>query len=380
MQLSEQQVLIQRTADSIATQELVPRASKVDKEQMFPTESLNRLAQSGFMGLTVPEELGGGGADSLSFVLVMESLGRGCGSTALVYLTHAIVAKLVASAGNEEQKGRLLPPMVAGKKLGALAATESSSGSNALAIKSRAIGNGSSFVVNGSKTFITSAEEADIYVVILGTDLAKGPADLSALVLERGMPGFTFGKKEEFMGLRGAANGELVFTDCKVPRTNLLGPENGYVGISAAYAGLAMLGMAGLSLGIAQAAVDAATQYAKARQIGGQAISQFQGIQYLISEMTISLAAARAFAYSAAAQLDQKQASPLPAYMAKLHATEAAIDIANKALQVHGGTGYSRDLPVERYYRDARGLNVHFTPTEVLKGMLGKMLMGMPPM
>ena len=277
------------------------------------------------MGLTVPESLGGGGVDNLSFVTVLESLGRGCGCTALVYLTHVLVARLVAVAGTDDQRTRILPSLVAGRRLATLAATESASGSNTLAIKTRAVGDGGNLIVNGTKSFITSAGEADVYVVILSTDKAKSPLELSALIIEKGTPGFSFGKREDFMGLRGASNGELIFEDCRVPRTNLLGPENGYIGISSAFAGLAMLGIAGIALGIAQASVDAATEHAKTRKIGGQPISQFQGIQFLISEMTVSLAAARALSYSAAEQLDnQKQPSPLPLYMTKLHATETA--------------------------------------------------------
>ncbi len=198
--------------------------------------------------------------------------------------------------------------------------------------------------------------------------------------MEKGTPGFSFGKKEDNMGLRGTSDGELIFQDCRVPRTNLLGPENGYLAIMPRFVGPALLGMAGISLGIAQVAVDATVKHAKTREIGGQSIGQYQGVQYLIAEMSTALAAARALTYSAAQQLDSQQPpSPLPLYMAKLYATEMAIEVAHKALQVHGGHGYSRELPVERYYRDARGLTLHFTPSEMLKGVLGKMLMGMPP-
>jgi alkylation response protein AidB-like acyl-CoA dehydrogenase len=182
------------------------------------------------------------------------------------------------------------------------------------------------------------------------------------------------------MGHRASSDVELIFQDFRVPKANLLGEENGYLAVMPKFAGLAMVGAAAISLGIAQAAVDAATEHAKTREVAGQPIGQYQGVQYLIAEMSTALAAARALTYSAAQQLDGPQPpSPLPLYMAKLHATEMAIEVAHKALQVHGGTGYSRELPLERYYRDARGLTLHFTPSEMLKGMLGRMLMGMPP-
>ena len=182
------------------------------------------------------------------------------------------------------------------------------------------------------------------------------------------------------MGLRGTSDGELIFQDCRIPKTNLLGTENGYLAVMPKFAGLGMVGTAGVSLGIAQAAVDAAVEHAKTREIAGQSIGHYQGVQYLIAETSTALAAARALTYSAAQQMDgPPPPSPLPLYMAKLYATEMAIDVTQKALQVHGGTGYSRELPLERYYRDARGLTLHFTPSEMLKGMLGKMLLDMPP-
>lgn len=380
MNLSNEQELIQQTARDIAGRELAPRAAKVDREQVFPREGLKKLAEAGFLGITVPEAMGGGGADTLSFVLATEAIAGGCASTTLVFLTHGVVARALAAAGSDEQKNRFLSALIAGHRLGALAATEPTSGSNPLAITTKAVGDGNDFIVNGTKTFITAAEEAEVYLVILRTDRARSPVDLSALIIEKGTPGFSFGKKEDFMGLRGASDGELIFQDCRVPRTNLLGPENGYLTIMPQFVGPALLGMAGISLGIAQAAVDAAVEHAKTREIAGQSIGQYQGVQYLIAEMSTALAAARALTYSAAQQLDSQQSpSPLPLYMAKLYATEMAIEVAHKALQVHGGHGYSRELPVERYYRDARGLTLHFTPSEMLKGVLGKMLMGMPP-
>ncbi len=380
MNLSDEQKMIKETASKIAQQELAPRAANVDREQIFPRDGLQKLAEAGFLGITVPEALGGEGSDTLSFVLVAEAIAKACASTALVFTTHSVVARALVVASSDEQKRRVLPELVAGKKMAAFAATEPASGSNPFAIATKAGSDGDDFIVNGTKVFITGAEEADVYLVILRTDQAKGPADLSALIIEKGTPGFSFGKKEDSMGLRGASDGELIFQDCKVNKTNLLGEENGYLAVMPRFVGLALIGTAGISLGIAQSAVDAAVEHGKTREIAGQSIGQYQGIQYLIAEMNTTLAAARALTYSAAQQMDgPPPPSPLPIYMAKLNATEMAIDVTQKALQVHGGTGYSRELPLERYYRDARGLTLHFTPSEMLKGMLGKMIMGMPP-
>jgi alkylation response protein AidB-like acyl-CoA dehydrogenase len=380
MNLTDAQMKIQTAAQDLSLKELAPQAARVDKERSFPLDGLNKLGAAGFLGLTIPQALGGGGADSVSFVLATEAIARSCASTALVFLTHNLVTRALAVAGTDEQKQRLLPAMIAGEKLGALAVTEADSGSNSLAVATKAIADGDSFIVNGTKTLITGAEQAQVYIVVLRTDGAKTPLDLSAIIIEKGTPGFSFGKKSDFMGLCGASNGDLVFENCQVSRTNLLGTENGYMGVSPAYASHAMLGMAAISLGIAQAAVDAANEHAKTRQVGGQPISGYQGVQFLIAEMNTALEASRALTYSAAQQLDSQQPPPpLPLYMAKLHATEMAVDVANKALEVHGGTGYSRELSLERYYRDARGLTLHFSTSEKLKELLGKMLMGLPP-
>jgi alkylation response protein AidB-like acyl-CoA dehydrogenase len=380
MNFTDEQKIIQETARKIAQQELAPKAAEVDRDQAFPVDGLQQLAKAGFLGMVVPEALGGGGTDTLSFVLGVEAIAQGCASTALLFLTHNVVSRALAAAGSDDQKSRFLPALIRGERLGAVAATEPDAGSNTLAIATKAKAEGDDFVVNGTKAFITAAEEAEVYLVVLRTGQAKTPVDLSALIIEKGTPGFSFGKKDEGMGLRGISWGELVFEDCRVPKVNLLGAENGYLGVAMSFAGLAMVGAAATSLGIAQGSVEATIAHAKTRVIADQPIGNYQGIQFLVAEMNTILAAARALTYSAARQLDRPQpASPIPLYMAKLYATETAIEVTHKALQVHGGSGYSRELPLERYYRDARGLTLHFTPSEMLKGMMGKMLMGMPP-
>jgi alkylation response protein AidB-like acyl-CoA dehydrogenase len=267
LNLSNEQKMVRETANKIALQELAPRAADVDRERIFPRYGLQKLAEAGFLGITVPEAMGGGGSDTLSFVLVAEAIAKACPSTALVFVTHAVVSRALAIAGSDEQKKRLLQAITAGKKLAAFAATEPASGSNPFAITTKAGSDGDDFVVNGAKHFITGAEEAEVYLAILRTDQAKSPADLSALIIEKGTPGFSFGKKEDGMGLRGSSDGELIFQDCRVHRTNLLGAENGYLAVMPKFAGLAMVGTAGISLGIAQAAVDAAIEHAKTREI-----------------------------------------------------------------------------------------------------------------
>ena len=383
MNLTSDQKMIWDTVSKIAKQELAPRAAEVDRKQIFPKVGLQKLAEAGFLGITVPEAMGGVGADTLSFVLAVEAIARGCASTASVFVAHAVVAGALVVAGTEEQRKRFLPALIAGRRLGAYAVTEPASGTNPFATTTKAVSDGECFVVNGTKTFITSSEEAEVYVVILRTDKARSPADLSALIIEKGTPGFSFGKKEDHMGLRGGSDGELIFEDCRVPKTNLLGTENGYLAILPKFQGLVMLGAAAISLGIADAAADAAINHGKTREVAGQSIGNYQGIQYLVAEMNTALASAKALTYSSAEQLDGngwQSPSPLPLYMAKLCATETAINVTDKALQVHGGAGYSRELPLERYYRDARGGTLHFVTSEMLRGMLGRMLMDMPPL
>jgi butyryl-CoA dehydrogenase len=380
MNLSDDQKMIREAASDIAKHELEPMSAEVDTEKMFPRDGLLKLAKADFLGMTVPAAMGGGGVDNLSFVLAAEEMAKGCASTAAVFVTQEVVARALVVAGSEDQKSRLLPSMIADRRLGAFAATEPVSGANPFAVATKAVSDGGDFIVDGSKTMIHCSEEADVYLIVLRTDQSKSPADLSILIIDKGTPGFSFGKKEDNMGFRGTSDGELIFQDCKVPRANLLGAENGSLAILSQILGLGMLGAAAISLGIAQAATDAAINHAKTREVAGQPIGQYQGVQYLLAEMGIALAGARALTYSAAEQLDGLEPpSPIPIYMAKLCATEMAIDVAQKAMQVHGGTGYSRELPLERYYRDARGLTLHFTPSEMLKGMLGKMLMDMPP-
>jgi alkylation response protein AidB-like acyl-CoA dehydrogenase len=378
--LTNKQETIQEAATQIAREELAPRAAAVDRDLAFPAEGLGKLGTEGLLGLTVPEGLGGGGADALSFVLATEAIAQACASTALLFLTHGVVSRAVAAAGSDAQKDRYLPGMVRGEQLGAIAVSEPDAGASAGALSLRAKTDGDDLVIDGVKSFVTAAGAADVYVVVLRTEEAKGPLDLSALLVEKGTPGFSVGEPYEGMGMRGTSWGELAFEGCRVPRTNLLGPENGYPQVAMSYASLAMVGTAGIALGIAQAAVDAAVAHAKNRVIAGQAIGEYQGVQFLLAEMGTELAAARALTLSATQQLDAPPPSPVPLYMAKLHATEMAIDVARKALQVHGGHGYRRALPLERYYRDARALTLHFTPSELLKSMLGRMLMGMPPM
>jgi butyryl-CoA dehydrogenase len=268
--------------------------------------------------------------------------------------------------------------MAKGEKLGAFCVHESNCGSNALALETKAVLEKDEYVVNGSKIFITNAQEAEIYAVLVRTDPTKGPQGISMLLIEKGTNGFSFGKQEEKMGLNGTSSRELFFQDCRVPKENLLGNEGeGLKIVAQAIIGFGFFGAAAISLGIAQAALDASIKHAKERIIAGNPIGANQLMQALITEMSLGVDTTRAFLYPTASRRDVNPSGPIVgALKVKLYASEVAIDVTDKALQVHGGHGYCRDFPIERYYRDARGLTLHFKTTELLKADIGKMLIG----
>jgi alkylation response protein AidB-like acyl-CoA dehydrogenase len=376
--LSKDHKIIKETVSKIAQKELALRAAEVDKTHSFVWEGLKRLKEADVLGLAIPSEYEGMGMDTLSFVLAIEEIAKACASTALAVVSHSICSYIILCAGDDKQKRKYLPSMTKGERLGAFCVHESNCGSNALALETRAVLEGEEYIVNGSKIFITNAQEAEIYAVLVRTDPSKGPEGISMLLIDKGTEGFSFGRKEEKMGLNGTSSRELFFQDCRVPKENLLGREGeGLKAVSQAIIGFGFFGAAAISLGIAQAALDASIKHAKERVIAGNPIGANQLIQSLITEMSLGIDTARALLYSAASRRDTDPPAPIvDALKVKLYASEVAIAITNKALQVYGGHGYCKDFPVERYYRDARGFTLHFKTTELLKADIGKMLMG----
>lgn len=378
--LSETQELLRKTAREIAQKELAPKAAEIDRSYLFPWESVRKLAAAGLLGMVVPSEWGGGGMDTLSFVLSVEQIAKVCASTALIMVTHTSVCKGILVAGNAAQKRRFLPALSRGERLGAFAVHEAGCGSISAAIETRAEvkDKGGDFLVNGSKIFITNAGEAEVYLVLVRTDPSKGTQGISLLIIEKGIPGFSFGKKDERMGLNGVSSRELFFQDCQVSPENLLGKEGeGSSIVGQALINFAFLGAAAISTGIAQAALEAAISHARERRIAGIPIGAHQAIQFLIAEMSLSVAAARSLLYQAVFNIDNAaSAPPIDTRQAKLYASEMAIEVTHKALQVYGGHGYHKDFPLERYYRDARGLTLHYKTSELIKEDIGKMLTG----
>ena len=376
LNLSKDHKIVKETVSKIAQKELVPRASEIDRTHSFVWEGLKKLKEADVLGLVIPSEYDGMGMDTLSFVVAIEEIAKACASTALAVVSHSICSYIILCTGNEEQKKKYLPSMAKGERLGAFCVHESNCGSNALALETRAVLEGNDYIVSGSKIFITNAQEAEIYTALVRTDPSKGPQGISMLLIEKGPEGFSFGKKEEKMGLNGTSSRELFFQDCRVSKENLLGKEGeGLKPVGQAIIGFGFFGAAAISLGIAQAALDASIKHAKERVIAGNPIGANQLIQSLITEMSLGVDTARALLYSAASRRDTNPPSPIvDALKVKLYASEVAVDVTNKALQVYGGHGYCKDFPIERYYRDARGLTLHFKTTELLKIDIGKVM------
>ena len=376
--LSEDHKIIKETVSKIAQKELAPKAAEIDKTGSFVWDGLKKLKEADVLGLAIPTEYEGIGMDTLSFVLAIEEIAKACASTGLSVISHSICSHIILSVGNNEQKKKYLAGLAKGEKLGAFCVHESNCGSNALALETRAVLEGNDYIVNGSKIFITNAQEAEVYAVLVRTDPSKGPQGLSMLLIEKGTEGFSFGKKEEKMGLNGTSSRELFFQDCRVPKENLLGNEGeGLKIVSQVIIGFGFFGAAAISLGIAQAALDASLKHAKERVIAGNPIGANQLIQSLITEMSLGVDTVRALLYSAALRRDTNPPLPIvDALKVKLYASEIAIDVTNNAIQIHGGHGYCRDFPIERYHRDARGLALHFKTTELLKADVGKILIG----
>jgi butyryl-CoA dehydrogenase len=376
---SDEQRLIQQTVKEIARKELAPRSAEIDQYSKFPLDGVEKLTSAGILGMTVPQEYGGSAADDLSFVLAVEEIARACASTALITVTHEAVCRAILVAGNETQKGRFLPPLTQGEKLGAFAVHEVDSGADASAITTRAVTDGDDYIVNGTKMFITNAREADIFLVLVRTDDSNDYQDISLLTIEKDTPGFSLGAKYRKMGLNGIASNELIFQDCRVPKENLLGSEgNGIQTVVKSLISLGFLGAAAISLGLANEALERSILHARERVIRGKPIGTHQGIQFLVAEMGVSVDAIGSLLYWTVLKKENSDSNEIvDALKVKLYASELAIEVTDRALQVHGGHGYSDELPLERFYRDARGLSLHFKTTELLKGDIGRALLNL---
>ena len=353
--LTEEQEQLRKEIREFAAREIAPNVMRWDEASEFPLEVVRKLGEMGLMGVIFPVELGGAGLGYVDYALAVEELSAVDGSIGIIVASHnSLCTNHIFVAGNEEQKRRYIPLLASGKWLGAWGLTEPGSGSDAGSARATAVRKGDRWVLNGNKTFITNGHYADVSVIIAVTDKSKGTRGLSAFVVEKGTPGFRAGKKENKLGLRASDTSELIFEDCEIPRENLLGQEGeGFIDSMRILDG-GRISIAALSLGIGRGAFDAARRYSKQRHQFGKAISEFQGIQWKIADMATQLDAARLLTLRAAVMKDAGQKTTLESSMAKLMASEVAVRVCDEAVQLHGGYGFIKDYPVEKFYRDVK--------------------------
>ncbi len=373
--LSAEQEMIKKTIRELVESEIAPKASEYDEKREFPWDNMRKLGELGVLGMHVPKDLGGSELDPISQVLVMEEVGRGCASTAISLEAHTTSTYVLARFGSEDQKKRFLPSLARGKRLGAIAVTEPVAGSDVAGIQTSARREGDHYVLNGTKAFITNAQVADVYIVFAKTDKERGAKGISAFIVEKGTPGFDFGKREVMLGFRAAYIGELVFNDCQVPRENLIGEEGAGFRIALQTFDVAKIAFAALSVGVAQAALDEAVEYAKQRVAFGQPIANLEAIQFMLADMAKEVELARLMVYKAAWLRQAGQPFSKEAALAKLSAAEVAMHVATRAVQIHGGYGYTSDFPVERFLRDAKGTEIGLGTSEIQRLIIARELL-----
>jgi len=364
--LSEEHELLRQTVRDFAEKEVGPTAAERDEEERFDREIFNKMAELGLTGIPWPEEYGGAGMDYLAYAIAVEELSRVCASTGVTLSAHVSLGSFpIFKYGTEEQKKKYLKPLALGEKIGAFGLTEPAAGSDAGSLKTTAVRDGDYYVLNGSKIFITNAGEAETYVVFANVDKTKGHKGISAFIVEKGTPGFSFGKKEKKLGIRSSPTMELVFENCRIPKENLLGEEGQGFKIALSTLDGGRIGIAAQALGIAQGAYEAAVKYAKERTQFGKPIADFQGISFMLADMATKIQAARFLVYHAAWLESNHIPHGKAAAMAKLFASETAMEVTTKAVQVFGGYGYTREYPVERMMRDAKITEIYEGTSEV---------------
>ena len=369
--LNKDQEMIRDLARQIARDRVVPVRAELDEKEEFPWEIMKLLAQSGLFGVFLPEAYGGTGGGCLDLCVATEELSRACGGVAVSYAASALGAYPILLFGTEEQKKKYLTQVASGEKLAAFALTEPNAGSDAAAVQTTAVKKGDTYVLNGTKQWITNGGEAAIYSVIASTDRSRGVRGLSAFIVEKDTPGFTFGKKEKKMGIRASATRELAFNECVIPDANRLGREGVGFLVAMKTFDQSRPGVAAQAVGIAQGALDAAVAYSKERHQFDKPISSFQGIQFMLAEMATLVEAARALVYSVAKAIDAgaKDVSRESA-MAKLFASDVAMRVTTDAVQIFGGYGYMRDYPVEKMMRDAKITQIYEGTNQIQRNII----------
>ncbi|MBQ6076880.1 MAG: acyl-CoA dehydrogenase [Clostridia bacterium] len=364
--LTKEQLLVRKMVREFAENEVKPIASEIDEEERFPAETVEKMAKLGMMGIYFPKEYGGAGGDALSYAITVEELAKVCGTTAVIVSAHtSLCCAPIFENGTEEQKKKYLPDLCSGRKLGAFGLTEPNAGTDASGQQTTAVLDGDHYVLNGSKCFITNGSVADVFVVFAMTDPKLGNRGISAFIVEKGFPGFSQGKHEKKMGIRGSSTCDLIFEDCIVPKENLLGKEGAGFKIAMQTLDGGRIGIAAQALGIGEGAIEEAIKYTKERVQFKKRISSFQNTQFQIADMHTRMQAAQFLVYNAALKKQAHERCSMEAAMAKLFAAEAASDVTRRAVQLFGGYGYTREYPVERMMRDAKITEIYEGTSEV---------------
>lgn len=368
--LGKEHELARQLFKDFAQNEVKPLAQEVDENERFPRETVDKMAKNGFLGIAVPKEYGGQGCDPLTYVMCVEELSKVCGTTGVIVSAHSsLCCDPIMTFGTEEQKQKFVVPLAKGEKLGAFGLTEPGAGTDAQGQQTKAVEDGDSWVLNGSKCFITNGKEADVYVIFAVTGKiekhGKFLKEISAFIVEKNTPGFTFGVKENKMGIRGSSTYELIFTDCRIPKENMLGERGQGFKIAMHTLDGGRIGIAAQALGLAEGALDVTVDYVKERKQFGRSIGQFQNTQFQLADMKTQVQAAQFLVYKAAIAKATQKSYSVEAAEAKLFAAECAMNVTTKCVQLHGGYGYIREYDVERMMRDAKITEIYEGTSEV---------------
>ncbi len=379
--LSKEHEMARTLFREFAEKEVKPLAQEVDETEEFPRATVEKMAKLGFLGIPVPKEYGGQGCDPLTYAMCVEELSKVCGTTGVIVSAHtSLCCDPILTYGTEEQKQKYLVPLAKGEKLGAFGLTEPGAGTDAQGQQTKAVLDGNEWVLNGSKIFITNGKEADVYVIFAVTGVTEDKKGrkkkmISAFIVEKGTPGFSFGTKEKKMGIRGSSTYELIFTDCRIPKENLLGAEGKGFGIAMHTLDGGRIGIAAQALGLAEGALENTIAYVKERKQFGRAIGAFQNTQFQIADMATKVEAAQLLVYKAAMAKATQKVYSVEAAKAKLYAAEVAMEVTTKAVQLHGGYGYTREYDVERMMRDAKITEIYEGTSEVQRMVISGALL-----
>ena len=374
--LTKEQELVRQMVRDFAVNEVKPIAAEIDVTERFPMENVKKMGELGMMGIPFPTEFGGAGGDVLSYILAVEELSKVCATTGVILSAHtSLCASLINENGTPEQKEKYLRDLCTGNKIGAFGLTEPGAGTDAAGQQTTAVLDGDNYILNGSKIFITNGGVADTFIVFAMTDKSKGTKGISAFIIEKGFPGFSIGKKEDKLGIRASSTTELIFENCVVPKENLIGREGKGFGIAMKTLDGGRIGIAAQALGIAEGALEEAIKYMKERKQFGRPISAFQGLQWMVAEMSTKIEAARFLVYKAAWLKENKQPYSVDAARAKLYAAEVAMDVTTKSVQLFGGYGYTKEYPIERMMRDAKITEIYEGTSEVQKMVISGSLL-----